>query len=117
MYERCSILGKAETWTSGGTSPVDSLIKPKRDIVEKLEFGCPFKPGTTGEKDATMAEVLMQEAAEEIKRLREDREWQIKQNVRMFTSLEKMAAILPMGCTIRERECFEIVQAALVESV
>jgi len=42
----------------------------KRDIIEKLEFGCLFKPGTIGEKDAELAEVLMQEAANEIKLLR-----------------------------------------------
>lgn len=28
MYERCSVLNDAETTTSGGTSPVDSLVKP-----------------------------------------------------------------------------------------
>ena len=40
------------------------------DIVEKLEFGCPFKPGTIGEKDATAAEIVMMIAADEIKKLR-----------------------------------------------
>lgn len=38
----------------------------KRNIVEKLEFGCPFKSGTIGEKDSELAEVIMQEAANEI---------------------------------------------------
>lgn len=28
MYERCSILKNVETKTSGGTSPVDSLVMP-----------------------------------------------------------------------------------------
>lgn len=41
-----------------------------RDIIERLEFGCPYKQGTIGEKDAELAEVLMQEAANEIKKLR-----------------------------------------------
>jgi len=36
----------------------------KRDIVEKLEFGCPFK------QDVELADVLMQEAANVIKALR-----------------------------------------------
>lgn len=40
------------------------------DIVEKLEFGCPFKPATIGEKDPEKAELIMQEAADEIKELR-----------------------------------------------
>jgi hypothetical protein len=42
----------------------------KRDIVEKLEFGCPFKQGAIGEKDAELAEAIMQEAANEITLLR-----------------------------------------------
>lgn len=43
----------------------------RRDIVEKLEFGCPFKINTIGEKNAELAEVIMQEGANEIKRLRQ----------------------------------------------
>lgn len=46
----------------------------KRDIVDKLEFGCPFKPGSIGEKDSEVAEVLMQEAANEITNLRRQRD-------------------------------------------
>lgn len=49
--------------------------------------------------------------------LQADNEWQIKQNVHMFKALEKMAEILPMGHTTRERECFALVQAAMVEAV
>lgn len=41
-----------------------------RDIVEKLKFGCPFKPGTIGEKDAERAESVMLEGAAEIEKLR-----------------------------------------------
>lgn len=40
------------------------------DIVDKLNFGCPFKPGTIGEKDAEKAEQVMLDAAEYIEKLR-----------------------------------------------
>jgi hypothetical protein len=41
------------------------------NIIERLRFGCPFKAGTLGEKDAEAAEGVMAEAADEIERLRE----------------------------------------------
>ena len=74
--------------TGDGNTPVDLLVKP--DIVERLESA--LSPlGTFSGKDGTAAEVIMQEAAEEIKRLRDDREWQIKQNVKMFEALEEIS--------------------------
>jgi hypothetical protein len=39
----------------------------KKDLIERLEFGCPFKQGTLGEKDAEAAERIMAEAARAIK--------------------------------------------------
>lgn len=42
------------------------------DIIEKLKFGCPFKTGTVGEKNAEAAEMIMQDAAIEIERLRRE---------------------------------------------
>jgi ribosome recycling factor len=56
-----------------------------------------------------------QEAAKEMKRLREDREWQIKQNVRMFTALEQMAKHLKLPCDKRDDGILEqIVEDAMV---
>jgi hypothetical protein len=41
-----------------------------RDIVEKLEFGCPFVKGSVGIHDSTAAEVVMLDAAKVITALR-----------------------------------------------
>lgn len=109
MYERCSTLKNTPTWTSAGIGPVDSLVKPlSLDAVRDWWL----KKRSDISDDDAMAFLFG-----EIESLQADREWQIKQNVHMFEALEKMAAILPMGHTIRERECFELVQAAMVEAV
>jgi hypothetical protein len=80
---------KASTWRKIdeiGDTPVDSLVKPtfaeQCEVVAKCLPPAPFK-------DCVIA--LHAEMLEKIESLREDREWQIKQNVKMFTALEQIA--------------------------
>lgn len=79
------------TCTVGGwvTAPVDSLVKPSLTFAQVRDWWQgknlpPFEDRATTEE---VVEFLISEA----ERLEEDRQWQIKQNVKMFTALEEIS--------------------------
>ena len=80
---------KASTWSMAGKTgdtPVDSLVKPT--FAEQCEMVAKILPDSAFRDSLA---VLHNEMLEEIEKLQRDREWQIKQNVKMFTALEKIS--------------------------
>lgn len=91
-------------WSRGGDgkTPVDSLVNPILQAAREWLAEPEADNGAGGELPIDEITALISGLVKEVDRLEEDRQWQIKQNVKMLTALDRIAKHLKLPCDQRD---------------